>query len=40
VEEEGNHSVEYVFNCADELLYKAKANGKNEISTRFNFSKP
>ncbi len=33
VEETGNHSVEYVFNCADELLYKAKANGKNEIST-------
>ncbi len=40
VEETGSHSVEYVFNCADELLYKAKANGKNEISTRFEFSKP
>ncbi len=38
VEEKGSHSVEYVFNCADELLYKAKANGKNEISTRFDFS--
>lgn len=36
IEENGSHTVEYVFNCADELLYKAKANGKNDISTKLN----